>query len=49
MPPLTTIAPDKVALGHLAVSLLIFCIQGKRDGKTETFAVPFELRLRKSA
>ncbi len=49
MPPLTTIAPDKVALGHLAVSLLISRIQGKRDGKTETFAVPFELRLRKSA
>ena len=47
-PPLTTISPDKHALAHLAVSLLIERIKGTRTGPPECVNVPFQLLPRHS-
>jgi DNA-binding LacI/PurR family transcriptional regulator len=48
MPSLTTIAPDKQAIAHVAVNLLIDRIQGKRTGSPERVVVPHALLTRES-
>lgn len=47
-PALTTISPDKRAIGQLAVKLLIQRIQGIRSGPPEQFNPSFELIIRES-
>ncbi len=47
-PALTTISPDKRAIGRLAVSLLIDRIKGVRTGPPEQFNPEFELVVRES-
>ncbi len=47
-PSLTTIAPDKEEIGHLAVSLLLGRIDGTRTGPPEHVEAPFQLRARGS-
>jgi DNA-binding LacI/PurR family transcriptional regulator len=47
-PALTTIAPDKKAIGRLAVSLLMERIQGQRTGPPEMFTPDFRLIVRES-
>jgi DNA-binding LacI/PurR family transcriptional regulator len=48
MPSLTTIAPDKQAIAHVAVNVLIDRIQGKRTGSPERVVVPHALLTRES-
>lgn len=47
-PSLTTVAPDKRALAHLAVDLLIGRIEGTRGEPPRLHLVPFELIVRES-
>lgn len=47
-PSVTTISPDKTALGQLAVSLLIARIKGERTGPAEQFRPNFKLLVRES-
>jgi DNA-binding LacI/PurR family transcriptional regulator len=47
-PPLTTIAPDKVEIGRLAVSLLLARIDGTRTGPPELVRPTFRLLVRQS-
>ena len=47
-PSLTTISPNKNAIGRLAVSLLIDRINGKRTGPPELFTPDFHLAIRES-
>lgn len=47
-PPLSTIAPDKQALAHLAVSLLAERVAGRRTAPAETFYPSFALIARTS-
>jgi DNA-binding LacI/PurR family transcriptional regulator len=46
VPALTTVSPDKKAIGRLAVSLLIDRIRGKRTGSPEQFTPGFNLVVR---
>lgn len=47
-PDLTTISPDKQAIGHLAVNMLIDRIEGKRHGPPELIQPAFQLVVRGS-
>lgn len=47
-PPLTSIAPDKAAIGRLAVDLLVGRITGARTAPPEEFTPPFTLAVRQS-
>ncbi len=47
-PPLTSIAPDKIAIGRLAVELLVGRITGTRTGPPEEFTPAFSLAVRQS-
>jgi DNA-binding LacI/PurR family transcriptional regulator len=47
-PSLSTIAPDKEAVGRLAVSLLMGRIDGSRTGPPEHVKPAFALRVRES-
>lgn len=48
VPPLTTISPDKAAIGRLSVDLLIQRITGTRTGPAERFEPNFGLVVRQS-
>ncbi len=48
VPPLTSIAPDKAAIGRLAVELLIQRITGARAGPPQRFEQAFGLVIRQS-
>ena len=48
VPPLTSISPDKAAIAHLAVDLLIQRITGARTGPPQRFDVAFRLVTRQS-
>ncbi len=48
VPPLTSIAPDKAAIGRLAVELLIQRITGARAGPPQRFEQAFRLVIRQS-
>ncbi len=47
-PSLTTISPDKAAIGRLAVSLLVERIEGRRTEPAACIDVPFRLQVRES-
>ena len=48
VPPLTSIAPDKAGIGHLAVDLLVQRITGVRTGPPQRFDAAFQLVTRQS-
>ena len=48
VPPLTSISPDKAAIAHLAVDLLIQRITGARTGPPQRFDATFRLVTRQS-
>ena len=48
VPPLTTISPDKAAIGRLAVDLLIQRVTGTRSGPPQRYEQGFGLAIRQS-
>jgi len=48
VPPLTSISPDKAAIGKLSVDLLIQRVTGTRTAPPQCFEQPFELVVRQS-